>query len=68
MYLLYQQLELVVRINDTSAFFTFDGGYLTNIFYHCFRPKLSFQQLKKRILKYYFDDFGENLHRPRFFN
>ena len=53
--------------DDTSAFFTFEGGYLSNVFYQSFRPKLPFFKLKNRILDHYFDDLGSNLHRPRFF-
>ena len=53
--------------DDTSAFFSFEGGYLSNVFYQAFRPKLPFFKLKNRILDHYFDDLGQNLHRPRFF-
>jgi hypothetical protein len=53
---------------DTSAFFTFDGGYLSNIFYKEYEPNIKKEELKKGILKnYYKGNDGEN-HLPRFFS
>lgn len=54
-------------VDDTSAFFTFDGGYLSCTFYKEYQPGMTISQLKERILQHYFDDKGSNLHRPAFF-
>ena len=56
-------------VDNTSAFFTFDGGYLSCTFYKVFQIGITYADLKERILSHYFDEGidGENLHMPRFY-
>jgi hypothetical protein len=53
--------------DNTSAFFTVDGGYLSCNFYQEFSETASTTDLKKKLLQHYYDDGESNAHWPRFF-
>jgi hypothetical protein len=53
---------------NVSAFFTFDGGYLSNMFYKEYEPNIKKEKLEKRILKNYYKESSTDKHLPRFFS
>ena len=50
-----------------SAFFTFDGGYMSSIFYKEYNENKNLKQLKKDMLKHYYIDNSDDEHLPKFF-
>jgi hypothetical protein len=52
---------------NVSAYFTFDGGYLSNIFYEEYELNIKKEKLEKKILKNYYKESLNDNHLPQFF-
>ena len=52
---------------ETSAFFTNEGGFMSTNFYNIFYPNDTINSIYKKLLSFYYYETGDENYLPRLF-